>query len=423
MAKDPLAQWEILIEPSNEADYEAIYASVAATQRGREFLAAFARRIRHADMQMIVEALARIEAGVRGEPPAQGAAALPSADLRDIAAALGRIEVEISSPAAPAPEAAAAIERLQDIAFVLHERAVEATLCDGLDGAVREIAKASARSNEAAERVGEVRDLIRALRLRINDLIEGESRQDDAAEIEAMIDRVPAAPVPLFQMGTDQVEGFAQAVAEVVASLPARDAAPAAQTRAQVTVEPQGADAPVAGEVSANEPAARQASPNQTVPSDEEQIPFSRTEATPRRPPLIEELLPQMEFESGGPAAPGHGGSHVRSALHDQDPLFAGDDFARPPVAADRARPRSQLLPPLTVAEDDPADLFESSATAASPLPGAPNAAGNPAPDRAPPVQSAPAVPPQRAVPRPAGNDPLAAVRALSDEELIALFS
>jgi hypothetical protein len=43
------------------------------------------------------------------------------------------------------------------------------------------------------------------------------------------------------------------------------------------------------------------------------------------------------------------------------------------------------------------------------------------APQSAPPrVAAAPA---SRAIPRPAASDPLAAVRALSEEELIALFS
>lgn len=392
MAKDPLALSEVLTGPSSEAEYETIYASVAATARGRAFLAEFAGRGRHADTRAIVEALARVEAAVGGRPAVPVAAAARD-DFCEIAAALQRIEAEIDAAAASAPDTAAAVERIQDIAFILHERTVEATLCDGLDAAVRDIAEACARSSELAALMAKARDLLGALSRRVGDLVAGAGRQDTAAVSEGTFD--PSSSAPLFQMDAGQAEDFARAVAEVVASLPApaRAAAPAIESIPPgAPTERHDIGTSVASERPADRVAAREALPGPTVSMDAGQIMRPFQEVPPGRPPSIEALLPRMEFEGGGAEVSASG----RPSLHGNDPLSAADDFARLPVAAGRARPSSQLLPSLTGPEENPADLFGPSPVVA---------------------------PPQRAVPHPAGNDPLAAVRALSDEELIALFS
>jgi hypothetical protein len=71
MANEPLALSEILARLPDEADFDAACAALMATERGREFLAEYARRNRQADTQMVVSALARVEAAVRGEPAPQ----------------------------------------------------------------------------------------------------------------------------------------------------------------------------------------------------------------------------------------------------------------------------------------------------------------------------------------------------------------
>ena len=145
MPIDPLAQ--ILSGLPDEADYDAVHAALMATERGRRFLTEYADRNRHADTTAIVSAIARIEATLRGEGPPRADAA---GDLMEIAAAIDRIEAALAAGATPAPDVSAAIERLLDIAFVLHERPVEATLCDGLDAAIREISQANMRSESTA---------------------------------------------------------------------------------------------------------------------------------------------------------------------------------------------------------------------------------------------------------------------------------
>src|ERR1700731_447177 len=142
MPNEPLVLSQILAELPDEADYDAVHAALMATERGRLFLREYADRNRHADTTMVVGAIARIEATLRGEGSPQADVA---GDLMEIAAAIDRIKAALAAGALPKPDVSAAIEGLSDIAFMLHERPVEATLCDGLDAAIREIAEASVR--------------------------------------------------------------------------------------------------------------------------------------------------------------------------------------------------------------------------------------------------------------------------------------
>ena len=115
MANDLLALPGIDVGPPQEAEYDAVYAAVTATERGRWFLTEFASRNRHADTDLLIAAIARIAAAVRSDAPEQ------------------------DSPRRP--DIAAAAERLADIAFELRERVADVALCDALDAAVRDISR------------------------------------------------------------------------------------------------------------------------------------------------------------------------------------------------------------------------------------------------------------------------------------------
>src|ERR1700733_12318051 len=165
MPNDPLAQ--ILAGLPEGADYDAVHAALMATERGRRFLTEYADRNRHADTVAIVSAVARIDATLRGEGPPRADAA---GDLMEIAAAIDRIEAALAAGTTAAPDISAAIERLLDIAFMLHERPVEATLCDGLDAAIREISAATMRSESTAAGIREAAELARALAGRVREM-------------------------------------------------------------------------------------------------------------------------------------------------------------------------------------------------------------------------------------------------------------
>ncbi|HUC49129.1 MAG TPA: hypothetical protein VMA30_07045 [Xanthobacteraceae bacterium] len=96
MSKETYAQSGQADAPPGEAEYNAVYAAVTATERGRWFLAEFANRNRKADTDVILAAIARIDAAVRAgaAPPA---ALQREALVTTLATAAAAVEV------APAP--------------------------------------------------------------------------------------------------------------------------------------------------------------------------------------------------------------------------------------------------------------------------------------------------------------------------------
>lgn len=80
--------------PDEDADYNSICSTLAESARGRWFLAEYARRNRHADTQVLLAAIERIESALGGER-----VPLPVDRLRDelaeLASAVVRLKVEI----------------------------------------------------------------------------------------------------------------------------------------------------------------------------------------------------------------------------------------------------------------------------------------------------------------------------------------
>ena len=95
-----------------QSDFDAIEAAVMETQRGRWFLAEYARRNRMADTRMILDAMARLEHAVSTPR------ALPAADP-------GHDQL--------ATTAAQIAERLQDIGWDLRERGFSEDICAAVD--------------------------------------------------------------------------------------------------------------------------------------------------------------------------------------------------------------------------------------------------------------------------------------------------
>ena len=233
MPNDPLAL--ILAGLPDEADYDAVHAAIMATERGRRFLTEYADRNRHADTATIVSAIARIEATLRGEGPPRADA---TGDLMEIAGAIDRVQAAFAAGTMPAPDVSAAIERLLDIAFMLHERPVEPTLCDRLDAAIREISDANMRSESTAEGVREAAELVRALASRVREMMALASAMRGAPRPAGANVDSPAG-AGFFELATNDGETFAQAVAELAASLPALTDAPSEPVEAAPEPEPE----------------------------------------------------------------------------------------------------------------------------------------------------------------------------------------
>jgi hypothetical protein len=424
MPNESLALPELLAGLSDAADYDAVLAAIMATEHGRRFLTEFASRNRNADTAMVVGAIARVEAAIRGETAPQPAARAGTGELIEIAAAIDRIAAAIAAGAPRASDTAAAVERIQDIAFMLHERPLEATLHDSFDAAVRELAAAVARPDSAADAT----DLLQTLARRVREMIDAR-----------MSHQPPAEP---FAVPPDGGEALAQAVAAFAASLPTLAEVPDAASEAASEAVAAPSDGEQISEPKSAEPlhveaAAPAAEP---APANETAMPIEVAETPAAEVNVAEAAAPPQQAEP-----------EILDSASILSQAFSDDHFAGAPVTADspvsevqpteqaasdeppRQKPPSQppsqppseaplsaqdiAVEPVADPEEDPADLFES-----EPVPPATPPVEAAAPAAAEPPHVVPP-PPVRAIPRPPLSDPLAAVRELSDEELIALFS
>ena len=221
-------------EDAQDAEYEAIHAEIAATERGRWFLSEHLKRNRAADTDRLVGSLARAEAALRGG----AAAATPNPhadDLAQLAAAIGQVEAVNAAGAAPAAGGLAASEHIQDIAFALRERETSSVLCEALESALFELGEAFAQHDAAAERAQSAAALMRGLQASINAVIAlaaGSSRAEAAA-----FDAEPPAPAP--EDAPDEAWPVESVPSDTVI-----DASPADER-----VEPPAAEAEPAGEL------------------------------------------------------------------------------------------------------------------------------------------------------------------------------
>jgi hypothetical protein len=446
MPNESLALPELLAGLSDAADYDAVLAAVMATESGRRFLTEFAQRNRNADTAMVVGAIAKVEAAIRGEaaPPPAAVASVGAGELIEIAAALDRIATAIGVGAPRALHIAAAVERIQDIAFMLHERPLEATLRDSLDAAVRELAVAAASPDAAADTA----DLVHALARRVREMI------------EARMSRLP--PAESFAVSLDGGEALAQAVAAFAATLPAFADAGAGEASAAPSVDEQKSETippPQQQDVSTAlpaepEPASAAAVPIEVAPVAEVEV--APVEAAAPRQQVVPEILDRASILSQAFADDHFAGAPVTAeapvgevqpteqTARDEPPRqeLPNQELPRqelPSQELPSQEPPAQELPPqeppseapspvqeaaaapvVADPEEDPADLFAPEPVQATPA--VESAAPIAESPQSEPQQVVPS-PPARAIPRPPLSDPLAAVRELSEEELIALFS
>jgi hypothetical protein len=182
------------LTPAGEGDYDAICAAVMETVRGRWFLTEYARRNRHADTQLVLAALDRIERGLRGKQSPESIERLRN-DLTEMARAIARAKAEIAgvSPVdegdsigdvsqeldsvVRATEEAtsnilAAAAQIQEVAWSMREQGDDAGLADQLSAYAATIETAASSQKLAGERTQKVVDVMRDLEGRINDMID-----------------------------------------------------------------------------------------------------------------------------------------------------------------------------------------------------------------------------------------------------------
>ena len=242
--------------PPTEADYDAIFAAVMETLRGRWFLSEFARRNRQADTQLVLAAIERLEGTMRGERADPSFERIRT-DIREMAQAIAATRHEIAAirpdgehtgrigeateeldQIVQTTEQAtsnilAAAETIQETAWTLREQGIDGAPCEALDRCSTDIYLACSFQDLTGQRTRKVIQVLRFLEGRINAMVEilGGDEDADAAGPGERARRHAPVDTGLDQDEIDRVIPTTQAAA--------RSGAASAQTFAQAEeIEP-----------------------------------------------------------------------------------------------------------------------------------------------------------------------------------------
>ncbi len=254
-------------------DYAAIEDALAASPRGRWFLAEYARRNRTAETEMLLEAIAKLEAAVL-KPQRQAAPAKVLAELVEMSEAIARTRREIAQIRPPfqfdqqlvsateeldqiveatekaTSEILAAAEDIQEAAWTLRERGTEVALCDRIDRRATDIYTACSFQDLTGQRTDKVVRALHFIESRINAMIKIWGVDDIAYRVDDVARRMRDFAAAsrrdepeLLRARQDEDKGLAQD--DVDRMLTAREEVPArgaAETADAVGTEgrPQG---------------------------------------------------------------------------------------------------------------------------------------------------------------------------------------
>jgi chemotaxis regulatin CheY-phosphate phosphatase CheZ len=212
------------LTPSPQRDlaaYEQIESAVMETERGRWFLEEFARRHRHSETEMVLEAIDKLSRSLHHRPVMLGSDALHR-DILDMARAIVRAEKEIRAMRnrdggglrfAAAGDALdsvvdtteqatssilSAAEQIQELAWTMREAGIEPELCDRLDSSATAIYTACGFQDLTAQRIAKAVETLKFLDQRIRKLVDAagltEEIADEIADIDATIAMEPPNP-------------------------------------------------------------------------------------------------------------------------------------------------------------------------------------------------------------------------------------
>jgi hypothetical protein len=410
MSEERFAISRISPAPAAQGDYDSICAALMQTGRGRWFLQEYARRNRSADTQILLAAIERIEAVVCAERNRQVQPGFRS-DLLEMAQAITRTRAEVAeirSDAASRPESAradgeaspvarppqprdvfATAERIRDVTWAMRGHGFDPSTCDQLEELAAAILSASSLRDPTDHRASKLSEVLHYLEHRIDALLESCADAPVGAAAQSPPPAVDIAPrAAPIEAPPEQSLASAFAPGEP-ASAPGEDGdfpppeADLPTTEAELSGRPN--------EGAGNEPEA----PISARHDDE-----TRSVDQPQ-----DGYLPTVELPGASLALSGSPAVQAAPATRQEPPARAflpevdmrsdvtGFDAGRagdtPPAAS--LPPREALVTTLEPAQ--PADALTAPLIADAPMPQTPR------------------------------GDPLAALKAMSDDELIAIFS
>jgi hypothetical protein len=205
-------------EPLPVSDYEAIEAAVMETEKGRWFLAEFARRNRSADTGEVLVAVARLEKLLQRERrPDIDRIRLDVGEMKDaiertkseiaqlkhdsgdgtrFMRATNELDSIVTQTETATSEILGAAEKLQEIAFILREAKVEPEACDAIEGLIMQIYTACSFQDLTGQRTQKVVHVLRYLEGRINSMIDIwglDGSESTAAAAPVVVDSRPDA--------------------------------------------------------------------------------------------------------------------------------------------------------------------------------------------------------------------------------------
>lgn len=137
----------------NDVEYEAMCTAFAETERGRWFLAEYAKRNRNTDTTMVMKAIARIEAAMSRQVPADPGPAIALA----LNQTMGELRERAGQIAAEGGETLQAARRnaqkMRDVAWTLREWGTDSELCDELDALAAGIAASCEKAAEPQQKL------------------------------------------------------------------------------------------------------------------------------------------------------------------------------------------------------------------------------------------------------------------------------
>lgn len=176
------------------AEYEAIEATISASERGRWFLAEYARRNRGPETEVLLGAIARLERSVTADRGQEAFGHLRG-NLLDMADAISRTKGEIAALNAPnsdetrltqaslaldaivreteqaTSDILSAAESIQEAAWTLREHGADAQACDALDRHATAIYTACSFQDLTAQRTARIVYTLRYLEDRVSAMI------------------------------------------------------------------------------------------------------------------------------------------------------------------------------------------------------------------------------------------------------------
>jgi chemotaxis protein CheZ len=180
--------------PLRESDYEAIEAAVMETEKGRWFLAEYARRHRNADTEIVLSAIGGLERMMKRERrPDVDRIRLDIGEMKD---AIERTKAEIAQIKHDAAQGShfdkasseldaivsqteqatsdilAAAEKIQEIAWTMREAGIEEEICQAVEDLTTTIYMACSFQDLTGQRTQKVVHVLRYLEHRIDSMID-----------------------------------------------------------------------------------------------------------------------------------------------------------------------------------------------------------------------------------------------------------